>query len=118
DYLDRLGRSIDALEANGMVCILGLFYFGQDQRISNANDSQAIKDAVDAVVDWVLANDWRNVLIEINNETTIGGYQHDILNPNRVHELFQRVKTRGLRPDGTRLFVSASSTGTSLPPDS
>lgn len=117
DYLDRLGRCIDALDANGMVCILGLFYFGQDQRISTANDSQAIKAAVDAVVDWVLANDWRNVLIEINNETTVGGYQHAILQPNRVHELFQRVKSRSLRPDGTRLFVSASSTGSSLPPD-
>lgn len=117
DYLDRVGRCIDALDANGMVCILGLFYFGQDQRISNANDSQAVKDAVDAVVDWVLANDWRNVLIEVNNETTVGGYQHDILTPGRVHELFQRVKTRSVRPDGTRLFVSASSTGTSLPPD-
>lgn len=116
-YLDRLGRCIEALDQNGMVCILGLFYFGQDQRISNANDSQAIKNAVDAVVDWVLANDWRNVLIEINNETTVGGYQHAILAPSRVHELFQRVKTRSVRPDGTRLFVSASSTGTALPPD-
>ena len=112
-----MARCINTLDANGMVCILGLFYFGQDQRISNASDSQAIKDAVDAVVDWVLANDWRNVVIEINNETTVGGYQHAILTPARVHELFQRVKTRSVRPDGTRLFVSASSTGTSLPPD-
>lgn len=115
-YLDRMARAINALDANGMVCILGLFYFGQDQRISNANDSQAIKAATDAVVDWVLANDWRNVLIEINNESTIGGYQHAILGTSRVHELFQRVKTRGVRGDGTRLLVSASSTGTSLPP--
>ena len=117
DYLDRMARCINALDANGMVCILGLFYFGQDQRISNANDSQAVKDAVDEAVDWVLANDWRNVVIEINNETTVGGYQHNILTPSRVHELFQRVKTRSVRPDESRLLVSASSTGTSLPPE-
>ena len=118
NYLDRLKRTIDALDDNGMVCILGLFYFGQDQRISNANDSAALKAAVDAVVDWVLANDWRNVIIEVNNETTVGGYQHAILSPDRVHELFQRVKTRGVRGDGTRLYVSASSTGSNIPPDS
>jgi len=116
NYLDRMKRAIDALDANGMVCILGLFYFGQDQRISNANDSEALKAAVDAVVDWVLANDWRNVIIEVNNETTVGGYQHAILSPDRVHELFQRVKARGVR-GGTRLYVSASSTGSNVPPN-
>lgn len=116
-YLARMKRAIDALDANGMACILGLFYFGQDQRISSDNDSQAIKAAVDAVVDWVLENGWRNVLIEINNEATVGGYQHDILNPHRVHELFRRVKQRSTRADGTRLLVSSSSTGKSLPPE-
>lgn len=117
-YLERMKRAIDALDANGMVCILGLFYFGQDQRISTDHDSRAVKRAVDAVVDWVLENDWRNVLIEVNNEATVGGYQHDILLPQRVHELFGRVKQRGTRADGTRLYVSASSTGQTLPPDS
>lgn len=116
-YRERMGRCIEALDRLGMVCILGIFYFGQDQRLSPANDSEAVKLAVDQVVDWVLANGWRNVLIEVNNESTVGAYQHDILNPHRVHELFTRIKTRGARADGTRLLVSASSTGTHLPPD-
>lgn len=118
DYLDRMGRCIDELDRLGMVCILGIFYFGQDQRLSTDNDSEAVKRAVDNVVDWVIENDWRNVIIEINNETTVGGYQHDVLTPGRVHELFRRVKERSKRPDGTRLLVSASSTGVSLPPES
>ncbi len=117
-YLARMKRAIEALDANGMVCILGIFYFGQDQRLSEDEDSAAVKRAVDGVVDWVLKEDFRNVVIEINNETTVGAYQHAILNPDRVHELFARVKERGRREDGTRLLVSASSTGTHLPPDS
>lgn len=117
DYLRRMKRAIDALDANGMVCILGIFYFGQDQRLSSDNDSEAVKRAVDLVVDWVLREDFRNVVIEINNETTIDWYQHAILRPDRVHELFRRVKERGRRADGTRLLVSASSTGLDLPPD-
>jgi hypothetical protein len=116
-YLDRMGRCIDALDDLEMACILGIFYFGQDQRIPADDDSdQAIRNAVDAVVDWVIENGWRNVIIEINNETTVGGYQHEILTPQRVHELFERVKTRSAQPDGWRLLVSASSTGTDLPP--
>ncbi len=117
DYLARMSKCIDALDSLGMVCILGIFYFGQDQRLLTDDDSAAVRRAVDAVVDWVLANDWRNVLIEINNEATVGAYQHGVLTPGRVHELFQRVKVRSARCDGTRLKVSASSTGSSLPPD-
>lgn len=116
--LRRMKRAIDALDAQGMVCILGLFYFGQDQRISAERDSEAIRIALDAVVDWVLENGWRNVLIEVCNEAAVGGYQHDCLKPHRIAELFRRVQQRGRRGDGTRLLVSASSTGKHLPPDS
>jgi hypothetical protein len=114
DYLDRMARIIDTLNDNGMIAIIGIFYFGQDQRISAENDSEAVKKAVDHVVDWILANDWRNVIIEINNEAN-HGYQHDILQPVRVAELMLRVKQRGQRPDGSRIFVSSSLGGGLIP---
>jgi len=113
-YLDRMARVVDALDENGMIAIIGLFYFGQDQRISAENDSEAVKLAVDHVVDWILANDWRNVIIEINNEAN-QGYQHDILQPARVAELMARVKQRGKRSDGTRIYVSSSLGGGLIP---
>ena len=48
--------------------MLGLFYFGQDQRL---NDEAAVLRACDAVTDWLLQNGYRNVLIEIDNQADI-----------------------------------------------
>jgi hypothetical protein len=50
---------------------------------------------VDAVTHWIIANKWRHVLVEVNNEANVK-YDHDILKPKRVHELIQRVKAAGL----------------------
>lgn len=89
-YLSRLAKVIDAADQLGMVVILGLYYFGQDQRIK---DEQAVKAGVDAAVDWLIAKKYTNVLVEVNNECNIQ-YDHDILKPDRVHELIERVKQR------------------------
>ncbi len=92
-----------------MAVILGLFYFGQDQRIK---DEAAVVRAVDESTRWVLAKGWRNVLIEINNESNVK-YDHDILKPARVHELITRVQ--GMQQDGRRLLVSTSYGGGHVP---
>lgn len=42
-YLQRVGRLIDAADALGMVIILGYFYFGQDERLT---DEPSVKTAV------------------------------------------------------------------------
>ena len=68
--------------------ILGFFYFGQDERL---RDEAAVLRAVDGTVGWVLDRGYRNVLIEINNECNVR-YDHAILQPERVHELIERVK--------------------------
>lgn len=92
-WLGRLGRVVGAADAQGMVVILDLFYYAQDQRLT---DEAAVTRAVDDVVDWLLANNYTNVLIEIANESTsnTGKFQHEILKPARVAELITRVKTR------------------------
>ena len=60
DYLLRLAKILDKADELGMVAILGIFYFGQDERLSGES---AVCKAVDATVDWVLAKGYTNVLI-------------------------------------------------------
>ena len=108
-FMARVERILDEADRLGMAVILGLFYFGQDERI---RDEQAVVRAVDSVVGWVLEKGYRNVLIEITNECNVR-YDHAILQPARVHELIARAKavTRG----GRRLLVSTSYGGNTLP---
>jgi hypothetical protein len=110
-YLARMKRIIDFADDLGMVVVLGYFYFGQDQRLA---DEAAVLRAVDETTRWVLDNGWRNVLIEVNNETNPRSYDHEILRPARVHELIDRVKAIKT-PDGRRLLVTTSYPGNTVP---
>ncbi len=109
DYMARLERILDRADELGMVVILGIFYFGQDRRLT---DEAAIVRAVDNTVDWVFDQGYRNVVIEVNNECNVR-YTHDILKPGRVHELIERVKAR--TRNGRRLLVSTSYGGNFVP---
>ena len=109
DYLNRLERLLDQADKLGMVVILGLFYFGQDERIKN---EEAVKGGVDNTIDWLFDKGYRNVLIEVNNECNVR-YNHDILKPQRVHELIERVHKRNR--DGRRFLVGTSYGGGAIP---
>jgi hypothetical protein len=102
EYMARLEKILNRADELGMVPILGIFYFGQDQRLK---DEAAVLRAVDNTVDWIFDRGYRNVLIEVNNECDIA-YDHDILKPDRVHELIERIKAASR--DGRRLLVSTS----------
>ena len=95
-----------------MVVVLGIFYFGQDERL---RDEAAVCRAVDETCGWVLQEGWRNVVIEINNECNVPRYEHEILQPHRVHELIARAQrvTHG----GDRLLVGTSYGGGRIPDD-
>jgi hypothetical protein len=110
EFADRMRRVLDALDKQGMVAILGYFYFGQDQQL---RDEAAVLRATDEATRWVLEGGWRNVLVEVNNETDVPKYDHEILKPARVHELIQRV--RGMERDGYRLMAGTSYGGGSVP---
>lgn len=88
EYLKRLETVLDKADDLGMVVILGLFYFGQDERLMSED---AVKLAVDNALDWLADKGYRNVLVEVNNECNVR-YDHAILQPDRVHELIDRVK--------------------------
>jgi hypothetical protein len=91
DYLARLRLVLDEAERLGMVVILGLFYFHQDQRL---RDEAAVVAAVDNTVDWLLAEGYRHVVIEIANEIGGGMYHHPIIEVGRAPELIARVQAR------------------------
>jgi hypothetical protein len=108
-YMDRLARILKRADELGMVAIVGLFYFGQDERLE---DEVAVINAVDQASKWLLTGNWKNVLVEVNNECNVR-YDHKILKPERVHELIERIKA--IQIDGRRLLVSTSYGGGSLP---
>lgn len=109
-YMDRLKPLLDKADELGMAVILGIFYFGQDERVK---DEAAVIRAVDNTVDWVFDRGYKNVLIEVNNECNVARYEHEILKPARVHELIDRVKARTRK--GQRLLVSTSYGGNKVP---
>ncbi|HVL56286.1 MAG TPA: hypothetical protein VM491_07265 [Burkholderiaceae bacterium] len=132
-YLDRLSRVLERLDALGMACIVSLYYFGQDERLV---DEDAIRNGVDKAVGWLLESGHTNLILEINNECGIGSwhheislvrnhqpdvdprlagnrYEHEILRPDRVHELV--AQARGLTRNGRRLPVATSYRGGMIP---
>lgn len=109
-FMARLARILDRARDLGMVAIVGIYYFGQDERL---RDEQAVVRGVDNVVDWILERGYRNVLLEIDNECDVRAYDHDILKPDRIHELILRAKAR--TRNGRRLLVSTSYGGGRVP---
>lgn len=109
DYKLRLEKILDKADEIGMVPILGLFYFGQDEHLK---DEEAVVNAVKNTINWLFEKKYRNILIEINNECDIK-YDHPILQPGRVHELIDLVKS--MQVDGRRFLVSTSYSGKTIP---
>ena len=109
DYMRRLERILNKADEIGMVPILGLFYFGQDERLK---DEAAIRTAIDNVLNWLFVRGYRNVLIEINNECNVK-YDHAVLKPDRVHELIEMVKQKNR--NGIRFYAGTSYGGGFIP---
>lgn len=101
-------RVIEGMDEQRMACIVGLFYFGQNHKL---RDEVAVRRANEAV-DFFSAVGRDNVMIEINNEANIG-YVHELLRPDRIHELILAARERC----GGRFLVSTSYGGGGLPSD-
>ncbi len=109
DYMLRLEKIINKADELGMVPILGLFYFGQDQ---NLKDEEAVLAAVDNSIQWLKDKAYKNVIIEVGNESNNRAYDHAILKQDRIHELILRIKEKS-----PALLVSTSFNGNTLPPE-
>ena len=110
EYFARLERILDRADELGMVPIVGLFYFGQDQTL---RDEAAVVRATDLTLAWLRDRGYRNLIIEVCNETTERGYHHEILRPAGVTALLERVR-RFDRGDG-HFPVGVSMSGSQLP---
>lgn len=110
EYMSRLKKIVDKANELEMVVILGLFYFGQDERLA---DEEAIKKAVVNSVEWLFKNNYKNVIIEVVNECNNSKYDHGILKSDRVHELIELIKSK--EKNGYRYYVSTSYNGNTLP---
>jgi hypothetical protein len=109
-WMSRLDRLLTAADAAGLVVILQCFYQSQDDELAN---EAAVRDAVDNVVDWVIAHGHSNVLLEIANESNEQLYSsHKILQPTNIHELITQAQ---IRSHG-ELLISTSFVGGVIPP--
>jgi hypothetical protein len=109
-FMNRLERILDKADELGMVPILGLFYFGQDEFLDG--DEAAI-NAVKNAVNWILDKGYENVIIEIANECDNKAYDIEIIKKDRAHELIQLAQS--IEKDGRRLLVSTSFNGNTVP---
>ena len=91
DFLTRAAALVEAADELGMVVCLGLFYFGQDERLV---DEAAVLAAVYGACRWVLESDFTNVVFEIANEVDIPLYEHEVLTAPKVHTLIEREGNR------------------------
>jgi hypothetical protein len=110
-YMDRMAKILKRADELGMVVILGYYYFGQDQHLK---DEAAVLRGLDNATLWVLKSGYKNIIIEVNNESDIA-YTHEILKHPRVHELIQRIKA--FVPAGEVLSVGTSFSGGQIPTD-
>jgi hypothetical protein len=109
-YLARLEKILDRADQLRMVPIVGLYYFGQDQRVK---DEAAVIRSVKLATHWILSHGYRNVLLEIANECDVKAYDHEILKPGRVHELIEIAKATPVH--GRRLLTGVSYGGGAIP---
>jgi len=110
EYMARLKTILERLDELGMVAIVGLFYFGQDERLY---DEAAVRRGVENSVTWLLEGGHTNAIVEINNECDVPRYEHPVLHPVRVHELIELAA--GISRDGRRLYVGTSYRGRAIP---
>jgi hypothetical protein len=110
-FKGRLEKIMDRADELGMVIMLGIFYFGQDQRLES---EAAVKQAVANTVDWIAGRGYRNVLLEIANECDNSAYDRDIIKAPRVHELIELAQKRAAGHK-LPLPVSVSFNGGSIP---
>ena len=108
-YAERMSKIVEKADSLGMVVILGIFYFGQDERLQN---EKAVIAAVDNSVNWILKNGYTNVIIEVANECNNRSYQYEIIKQNRINELIVRIKRKA-----PQLLVATSFNGNTIPPD-
>jgi hypothetical protein len=111
EYMRRLEMIVERADELGMVIMLGIFYFGQDQILE---DDISVRRAVKNTVEWIVDRGYRNVILEIANECDNGAYDRDVIKAPRVHELILLAQSRSIELKHP-ILVSTSYNGGSIP---
>lgn len=107
NYMERIKRVIDECNKHNIIVILGIFYQRQDQIL---RDDIAVRRAVRRVVSWVNDNELTNVVIEIANEYSHPGFDHDqIKTAEGEVELIKHAKETA-----PNLLISTSGLGSGM----
>ncbi len=107
-YMARLKLILDRADQLGMVPMVCIYYFGQDEHLK---DDEAVRRGVRETVKWLAAQGYRNILLEIANESDNRSYQQPLLKPDRIVDLFDEARKVASFP------VSCSFNGGTVPPD-
>ena len=108
DWLARLSRILEEADRLGMVIILGLFYFGQDQRLEN---EAAVRQGAENIIGWLKDGGHRNVIIEVANECDVPRYTHPILTAEGMPGFLGDLRSYA----GEEMMLSVSYRGGSVP---
>jgi hypothetical protein len=109
DWLDRLERLLRAADRRGMFVNLMYFYHGQDEQFESI---AAIHRAAWNITDWLVAHNFRNVIVDVANEYDLPGPQWDFKGyiPQNIIPLIDEVRER-FKHSGFVLPIGASSDG-------
>jgi hypothetical protein len=93
DWLARLERLLRAADQRGMFVNLMYFYHGQDEQFRS---TAAIHNAAVNITDWLIAHDFRNVIVDVANEYDLPGPQWDFKGyiPQNIIPLIDDVRER------------------------
>lgn len=103
-YMKRIKRVIDECDRLGIAVILGCFYQRQDQVL---RDDEAVRRGVVNVVNWIRANGYKHVLLEIANEFDHDGFDHRLIKTSEGEVELIRLA----RKTNPELLVSTSGLG-------
>jgi len=105
-HMKRLERILDRADSLGMVAMVCVFYFGQDEHLAG---DDAVRRAVRETAQWLASRKYRNILFEVANECDNNAYQQPLIKPDRIVQLFEEVRRVAKFP------LSASFNGGRIP---
>ena len=91
DHASRILRAVTGMLDNGIIPVVGIFYFRQDQILTNASALQAAIDNLTAL----LADHQPYVMLEVINEATHGLIDHPQLDEANVHNFVDALVAGG-----------------------
>lgn len=109
-YLARVRRVIEACDRHGAAVILSCYYQRQDQVLK---DEEAVRAGVVNTANWIRANRFTNVMLEVANEFPIKGFDHPLLRTADGQVELMRLARRA----APGLLVSSSGYGDGILPD-